>query len=111
MGCTRRDFLTVASGVALTGLAACAQLKPEAESKPAESESKPEAEAEESKVDLKEFKKLTLDPENWTYDESNDVYYQLGVPYCLNPSSAFLESLAIFVPVHEIGNTLWWEFD
>jgi len=98
MGCTRRDFLTVASGVALTGLAACTQPVPEAESKPAESESKPETEAEEPKVDLKEFKKLTLDSENWTYDESNDVYYQLGVPYCLNPSSAFLESLAIFVP-------------
>ena len=98
MGCTRRSFLTLASGAALTGLVACAQeeAKPEAESVEPEAEAQPEP--EEPKVDLKEFKKLALDPQAWAYDENNDVYYQLGVPYCLHPSSERLESLAIFVP-------------
>ena len=96
MGCTRRGFLSFASGAALTGLAACAQIEPEPEAEPAKTE--PEAPAEEPKVDLDEFKKLELDPKDWIYDEDNDVYYQLGIPYCLNPSSDQLESLAIFVP-------------
>lgn len=98
MGCTRRDFVSLASAAALLGLSACAQsAEPQVveEQPPAPEEP---AKQEEEKVDLKEFEKLALKTDAWQYDKENDVYYQLGVPYCLSPGSESYESLAIFVP-------------
>ena len=97
MGCTRRGFVSLASAATLLGLGACAA---NTNQEPKE-EQEPPAEApkqEEPTVDLKEFEKLTLDMRAWDYDDENDVYYQLGIPYCLKPGSASYQSLAIFVP-------------
>ena len=96
MDCTRRNFVTAASVAAMLGLAACANNnndQPAVEEPPSE-EQQPQKEL----IDLKKFEKLTLDMKAWKYDDDNDVFYQLSVPYCLEPASETYESLAIFVP-------------
>lgn len=96
MSCTRRDFVAAASGVTLLGLAACAQPMQDSAKKP--EPQKKDDKPQEPDVDLNEFDKLAIDMSAWKHDAENDVYYQLGVPYCLNPASESYESLAIFVP-------------
>lgn len=96
MGCTRRGFVAASSAVAMLGLAACTQNGEGPVGNDAPGETSPEK--NEAKVDLNEFKDLTVDMKAWKYDEENDVYYQLGLPYCLRPAAASYESLAIFVP-------------
>ena len=41
---------------------------------------------------------LVLDTSNWSYDSTNNVYYQIGVAYCTNPASTTYETLGIYVP-------------
>ena len=41
---------------------------------------------------------LALDSTNWSYDPTNNVYYQIGVTYCTSPVSTTFESLGIYVP-------------
>ena len=41
---------------------------------------------------------LTLDSSNWSYDSTNNVYYQIGVTYCTTPASTTYETLGIYVP-------------
>lgn len=41
---------------------------------------------------------LDLDDSKWNYDETNNVYYQIGVVYCTNPETTDYESLGIYVP-------------
>ena len=42
--------------------------------------------------------KLTINMDNWNYDEDNDIYYQIGLVYCLNPEDENYESCGIYVP-------------
>lgn len=42
--------------------------------------------------------KLSINMSNWNYDSSNDIYYQLGLVYCVNPATTDYESLGIYVP-------------
>lgn len=100
MDLSRRRFLRLA-GLGGLGLAACS-LKPDRiEEQPAEDapteEAKP-AEPEEPSIDLQEFEGLAIDPAAWSYDETHDCYYQLGLPYCVNPGSEQYETLAVYVP-------------
>ena len=37
-------------------------------------------------------------PDAWNYDADNDVYYQIGLPYCTKPAATDYESYAICVP-------------
>ena len=41
---------------------------------------------------------LTIDMANWSYDEKNDIYYQMGIVYCTHPETTEYESLGIYVP-------------
>ena len=41
---------------------------------------------------------LKIDNSAWQYNADDDVYYQLGIPYCSAPADESLEQLAIFVP-------------
>ena len=41
---------------------------------------------------------LTFDNSNWSYDESNNVYYQINVTYCQKPANITYETLGIYVP-------------
>jgi len=41
---------------------------------------------------------LDLDMSNWSYDSSNNVYYQLGLYYVSSPVSEEYETLGIYVP-------------
>ena len=92
MGCTRREFLALASVGTLAGMAGCTPTQTEP-SAPAE-----DVPQETPDVDLAEFESLALDPSAWRYDEEEDVYYQLGLTYCLHPATETYESLAVFVP-------------
>lgn len=92
MGCTRREFLALASVGTLAGMAGCTPTQTEP-SAPAE-----DVPQETPDVDLAEFQSLALDPSAWRYDEEADVYYQLGLTYCLHPATETYESLAVFVP-------------
>ena len=53
------------------------------------------AEAEETAVQSTLAK---IDDTKWCYDETDDVYYQLGIAYCASPADADYEQLAIIVP-------------
>ena len=41
---------------------------------------------------------LILDKDNWSYDSTNGVYYQVGVIYCKYPASNTHNILGIYVP-------------
>lgn len=41
---------------------------------------------------------LAIDMAAWRYDAENDVYYQIGVPYCTVPVASDYESMGIYVP-------------
>ena len=41
---------------------------------------------------------LTFDNAAWQYDEANDIYWQVGVVYVVNPASLDYETLGIYVP-------------
>ena len=41
---------------------------------------------------------LTLSTSNWSYDSTNNVYYQIGLVYCTIPASTTYESLGIYIP-------------
>ena len=42
--------------------------------------------------------KLSIDMDNWNYDETNDIYYQIGLVYCAEPEDTSYESCGIYVP-------------
>ena len=44
------------------------------------------------------FSSLAIDMDAWNYDETNDVYYQLSLPYCTKPATLAYESLSVYVP-------------
>lgn len=41
---------------------------------------------------------LAIDSAAWSYDADNDIYYQIGVPYCASPVAEDYESMGIYVP-------------
>lgn len=92
MGCTRREFLALASAGTIAGVAGCTPARQGADPQGSDTQ------APASDVDLNEFASLALDASAWRYDDEHDVYYQLGLTYCKSPATTTYESLAIFVP-------------
>ncbi|MBR7833419.1 hypothetical protein KDL01_09090 [Actinospica durhamensis] len=41
---------------------------------------------------------LEFDSAAWSYDSTNDVYYQIGAAYAANPAATDYENLSIYVP-------------
>lgn len=41
---------------------------------------------------------LHINQAAWSHDADNDVYYQIGVPYCTSPQATAYESMGIYVP-------------
>ncbi|MDU1603145.1 MAG: subtype A tannase [Clostridium sp.] len=41
---------------------------------------------------------LKFDTAKWNYDETNNVYWTMGVQYCSDPESTDYETMAIYVP-------------
>lgn len=39
-----------------------------------------------------------IDMSKWQYNADDDVYYQLGIPYCENPADENYDTLAVIVP-------------
>ena len=104
MRCTRKQFVSLLAAGSATAVVGCTQggdqdQKPEEEeaAQAVADEEQPEEEVE-PEVDLDEFRALSIDMDAWRYDSENGIFYQLGIPYCLNPASEACESLAIFVP-------------
>lgn len=45
-----------------------------------------------------------VDMSRWRYNAEDDVYYQLGIPYCEKPVDLNYQTLAFFVPgAYQIG--------
>lgn len=42
---------------------------------------------------------------SWSYDETNDVYYQIGVSYVAKPAAADYETLGVYVPGAYLSGT------
>ncbi len=40
----------------------------------------------------------TIDMTKWSYNTDDDVYYQVGIPYCATPADEGYETLTVFVP-------------
>lgn len=55
-------------------------------------------ETSDSNIEYSSTKNLHIDMSNWSYDETNNVYYQLGLVYVSNPTTKEYESMAIYVP-------------
>lgn len=53
---------------------------------------------ETSNLDMNAYSSLLLDMSKWSYDEDNNVYYQLGIPYVQDPVAADYQRLSIYVP-------------
>lgn len=97
MSCTRREFLSlVSASAASVGLAACSTSTSRSTSSSDDGQSSQQT--TDSSLDLTKYEKLAIDMSAWKYDEDNNVYYQLGLTYCLDPATTAYESLAIFVP-------------
>lgn len=95
MNMTRRGF--VGLGAAATALlAACGSDK---------TEEPTTQETAASKETTGVSTSLALDSAAWSYDVEDDVYYQLGIPYCETPADEGYERLAILVPGAYFGAT------
>lgn len=46
-----------------------------------------------------------IDMTKWRYNESDGVYYQIGISYCANPADTSYETLAVFVPAAYMNGT------
>ncbi len=51
-----------------------------------------------SNVEYSSTDDLHIDMDNWSYDDANNVYYQIGLVYASNPVEVLYESLGIYVP-------------
>lgn len=89
---TRRAFVAGA-GLGAAGLAGCSSAAQETS---ATSSSSTEATALGTNPD--DAESLALDMAAWSFDETNDIYYQIGVPYCTEPQADSYESMGIYVP-------------
>ncbi|MBQ9346794.1 MAG: tannase [Oscillibacter sp.] len=47
----------------------------------------------------------SVDPAAWQYNAEDDVYYQIGIPYCETPADESYENLAVFVPGAYLAGT------
>lgn len=92
MGCTRREFLALASMGTIAGVTGCTPAGHSAQTQPSDDTT------QQTDVNLTEFESLAIDNAAWRFDSERNVYYQLGLNYCLSPATEAYESLAIFVP-------------
>lgn len=92
MGCTRREFLALASMGTIAGVTGCTPADHSAQTQPSDDAT------QQTDVNLSEFESLAIDNAAWRFDSERNVYYQLGLNYCLSPATEAYESLAIFVP-------------
>lgn len=90
MRVTRRQFVGGAGAAAATLLAACGAQQVQESERANQSGS--------TSTSGEVISNLTLDSSTWSYDANNDVYYQLGIPYCEKPADESYEQLAILVP-------------
>ena len=88
----RRDFLKLSATMFLGGvLAACAPAA-STSSQPAATPASTGAAGNTSPSTL------AFNTRAWHYDATNDVYWQIGVPYCLKPETTVYETMGIYVP-------------
>lgn len=91
MSVTRRDFLFLLSTAAASSLAACS-------AGGTSSSGTGTSSASSSTVDKSEFASLALDMSKWNHDDTNDIWWQIGLQYCTKPATTTYESLGLYVP-------------
>jgi hypothetical protein len=83
----------------LSGCSGASQTKQETAAAETTSESAAETE---TKAEISETAVVTslskIDNTKWNYNAEDDVYWQIGIPYCENPASEEYETMGIFVP-------------
>ena len=55
-------------------------------------------ELDDSNVEYSSTEDLHLNMSNWSYDSTNNIYYQLGIVYVSDPATKEYESMGIYVP-------------
>lgn len=90
MNMTRRAFAGTGSAAIALLLAACGN----DESATATTDEQAKEQTDSTTISTS----LTFDSAAWSYNADDDVYYQIGVPYCETPADESYETLAIFVP-------------
>ncbi len=88
---SRKTFVSLAALACVSGLAGCMSWP---EPKP----TLPETPDVPTATTKNEFQALELNHAGWNYDKEHNCFYQLAIPYCLNPASKSYMSLSIFVP-------------
>ncbi|MEE8681106.1 MAG: subtype A tannase [Olsenella sp.] len=88
---SRRTF-AAGAGAGLLALTACS----EGTSQTAETASEETPAALGQNPDNAES--LAISQDSWSYGADNDIYYQIGLPYCGNPEADAYESMGIYVP-------------
>ena len=48
---------------------------------------------------------LELDSNNWNYDSTNGVFYQIGIVYCTKPVNTDYQSMGIYIPKEYLTGT------
>ena len=94
MSFSRRSFL----GAALAGSCALASIGAVSACDDGGSGDSEQTDSKPKPQDPSAFSSLALDMDAWNYDETNDVYYQLSLPYCTKPATRTYESLSVYVP-------------
>lgn len=71
------------------------------------SESTADSKAENTQTEVNEAVTTLskIDMTKWQYNESDGVYYQIGISYCANPADTSYETLAVFVPAAYMNGT------
>lgn len=96
---TRRSFIAGTGGalgaIALAGCSTGTSLDTTASETSASAAS---ATSEALGTNPADLSSVTIDPAAWSYDETNDIYYQIGVQYCATPAATDYETMGIYVP-------------
>jgi len=96
---TRRSFVRTTTIASFLALAGCASGQTDAAGSDAGSDGSDAAvTATAATATSDDFAALAIDQAAWSYDADNDVYYQIGVPYCTAPVADAFESMGIYVP-------------
>lgn len=96
---TRRSFIAGSGGalgaIALAGCSTGTSLDTTASETSASATS---ATSEALGTNPADLSSVTIDSAAWSYDETNDIYYQIGVQYCATPAATDYETMGIYVP-------------
>jgi hypothetical protein len=90
--------LAAAAAITLSGCGASTSGSPAAVKSSSASASSAASAASSAAASSASSASLKLDSSKWNYDETNQVYWQIGLVYCASPEDTSYESMGIYVP-------------